>query len=237
MITLLGGLLAAYFIWWLLKAFSRAKPAVVARVVKQVGGILALALAALLGARGRLDMALLLSVVGCWLLGWSGLVASLKGPRKPKRAGAVSRVRSAMIEMELDHDSGRMRGTVLAGHFAGQSLDDLSPEVLREVRTACLRHDPDGVRLIEAYFDRRLPGWREHAEADGDPRRRPDPKSGPMTKEEAYEILGLEPGAEADAIRRAHRGLIKKLHPDQGGSTYLAGRVNQAKDVLLNRHR
>ena len=120
---------------------------------------------------------------------------------------------------------------------AGRSLDELSPEILREVRIACLRHDPDGVRLIEAYFDRRFPGWREHAQADRDAGGGTDPKSGPMTKEEAYEILGLQPGAEADAIRRAHRGLIKRLHPDQGGSTYLAGRVNQAKDVLLNRHR
>ena len=237
MITLLGGFLAVYCVWYVLKAFSRASPALVARVVKQVGAVLALLVAALMAARGRIDMALLAGAAGCWLLGWSGIVASLTGPRRQKRSGAVSRVRSAMIEMELDHDTGRMRGTVLAGQLVGRSLDALSAETLRDLRASCIRHDPDGVRLIEAYLDRRFSGWREHAEADRDPRRRPDPKSGPMTKEEAYEILGLEPGAEAEAIRRAHRGLIKRLHPDQGGSTYLAGRVNQAKDVLLNRHR
>ena len=105
---------------------------------------------------------------------------------------------------------------------------------IQQLHEACRASDPDGVRLLEAYLDRRFPGWREHAERDADPR--PGPASASvMTKEEAYQVLGLEPGAGEEAIRAAHRTLMKKLHPDQGGSTYLAARVNQAKDILLRR--
>jgi DnaJ-domain-containing protein 1 len=141
-----------------------------------------------------------------------------------------------MIEMELDHDTGAMNGTVLAGAFAGSALNDMSEEALRRLHTECVRSDGDGVRLLEAYLDRRFPSWREDAHHDAHARGAP-PQTGAMTEQEAYQILGLQPGASTDDVRRAHRTLMKKLHPDQGGSTYLAARVNQAKEILLDRHR
>jgi hypothetical protein len=142
-----------------------------------------------------------------------------------------------MIEMEIDHATGGVEGSVLAGTFAGRRLSSLNPESLRRLYEECSALDPEGVPLLEAYLDRRFSGWREDAQGDRDTRTRTHAQSGVMTKDEAYQILGLKPGASLDEIRQAHRTLIKKLHPDQGGTAYLAARVNQAREVLLGRHR
>lgn len=236
MITLLYGVAAVALLWWLSRVFAGTNPAAMAKGLKLGGGIAALAGAGVLALRGRIDMAVTLGFVAAWLFGWSGFRLPAFGQRTTSTPGAISRVRSAMIEMELDHDTGAMNGSVLVGSLAGRRLDDLPEAALRHLYDECARSDPDGVRLLEAYFDRRFPRWREHAQSDADARGF-RAQAGAMTEQEAYQILGLQPGASAEEIRRAHRTLMKKLHPDQGGSTYLAARVNQAKEILLDRHR
>jgi hypothetical protein len=137
--------------------------------------------------------------------------------------------------MELDHDTGAMRGRILAGRHEGTMLDALD---LPTLIGFLVEIDEESRALLMAYLDRREPRWREHAQGDAAAGAgRTAWSSGKMTEEEAYQILGVQPGASAEEIGRSHRSLMKKLHPDQGGSTYLAARVNEAKDVLLRRHR
>jgi hypothetical protein len=227
------GVIALAVVLLVLQGFSKANPHNVAVVLKATGGIGALAAAAVLGVRGRLDIAVPLGIFGLSLLGWLPWSVPGFGQRTQKSTGQVSRVRSAFIEMELDHDSGAMRGTILAGPHVGQSLDALDVAML----TAFLPDiDEESRALLMAYLDRRDAAWREHAQA-GATTGPGSWSTGKMTEEEAYQILGLAPGASVDDIGRAHRTLMKKLHPDQGGSTYLAARVNEAKDVLTRRHR
>ena len=233
--TLLAAICTAILVWWIVKYFAGTDRARITRFGRMVGGGLALAAAGLMAFRGRMDMAALLATGGGWLLGWNALPPPFGGAARA--SGLPARVRSRRIEIELGPEEGRIAGTVLSGERAGRPLDSLSEAELVRLHGECVVGDPDGARLLEAYLDRRLPAWREHAEARPHDGRGAKPQFGAMAEQEAYEILGLQPGAAEAAVRDAHRALIKRLHPDQGGSTYLASRVNQAKDVLLNRHR
>ena len=231
--TALLGIFALILLLWALNAFIRTDPRLAARVLKTSAGIAALVGAVVFVVLERFGIALPLGVAGLVLLGlWPGSIGF--GRRARKSPGQLSRVRSAFLEMELDHDSGAVRGRILAGRYEGTSLDTLSVATLIGLLTEI---DEESRDLLATYLDRRDPGWREHAQADATAGGSSTPRSGPMTQEEAYQILGLEPGASADEIGRAHRTLMKKLHPDQGGSTYLAARINEAKDTLLRRHR
>jgi hypothetical protein len=161
--------------------------------------------------------------------GWSS-------PGTSSSTGAgVSTVRTAWLDMRLDHASGAMSGTVRQGRFAGRSLDDLAEPVLIELLVECAA-DTDSARVLEAYLDRRFgPDWRQRAQRP-EPETEAPPPRGPrtdMTVEEACAILGLKPGASQDAIRAAHRRLMLLNHPDKGGSDWLAAKINRARQVLL----
>jgi hypothetical protein len=232
------GLILLFLLLGAIKQFGRMDAAAVARVIRQGGGVLGFVAAALLLLRGRVALAAALAGMAASFAGWrtfglpwaSFRAASGRSGAKP---GRVTTARSAMLEMRLDHDSGAMSGSVLAGAYAGRAVESLSrPEVLA-LRDELSRDDPDGVSLLEAYLDRRFAGWREADEDEGEPRRRT--VAGAMSRREALEILGLAEGASAAEIIHAHRTLMKKFHPDHGGSTALAARVNQAKDVLMQR--
>jgi hypothetical protein len=233
MAAIIFGILVLVLALWALNAYSSVDPRKLALVLRPSGGVLALGLAAFLGVRGRLDIAIPLGLFGAGLLGWGPLASTGIFQRTQKSPGQVSRVRAAFVEMELDHDTGQMRGRVLAGSRRGASLDNLDLPTLLGLLA---EFDDESRALLAAYLDRREPRWREHAQGDASAGRG-TARGGKMTEEEAYQILGLGPGAGPEEIGRAHRALMKKLHPDQGGSTYLAAQINEAKEVLLRRHR
>lgn len=224
--------------YWLLRLFARTPPAVIARWIRGVSGASAIGAGLMLLLRGSFPAAGAVAALGALILG-QGRFPKDWGFGRSKAPG-VSRVRSAMIEMELDHATGAMSGTVLAGAQEGRSLDTLARPACEEIYRQCLSDDPDGARLLEAYLDRRFPGWRQTGEgedhAGGVGARTRRARAAAMSEDEAYEVLGLRKGASREDVSRAHRTLMKKLHPDQGGSTDLAARVNEAKDVLLRRH-
>lgn len=231
MITILIGLVVLILLMWGLGLFAKADPKGLALGARKAGGVAALVGAAVLLFRGNFAFALPLGITGFGLLGWGPWQGLAR--RTQRSSGQVSRVRSAFLEMELDHDTGAMHGRIIAGPRVGTSLDALAvPAVIAMLSEV----DEESRSLLAAYLDRRDAGWRQNTDDGAGARdvRRP---SGKMTEEEAYQILGVAPGASADEITRAHRSLMKKLHPDQGGSTYLAARVNEAKELLMRRHR
>jgi DnaJ domain len=240
---LIAGFLLLFLLLWGLRGFTRVSPALLAKVVRRFGGIAGIGIGLLLILRGAVEPGIAVLGAGLWMLGFF----NLKGPigfrsvGRGRRSAGMSRVRSAMIEMELDHATGTLNGTVLAGPLEGRVLNSLARPQCEALWRVCRTDDPDGARLLEPYLDRRFPGWGEAGEADADAGRasrgdgRPR-RPGKMTEEEAYEVLGLRKGATRDDVARAHRALMKKLHPDHGGSTDLAARVNEAKEILLRRH-
>ncbi|POF31486.1 DnaJ domain-containing protein [Roseibium marinum] len=217
------------------RSFVNANPTVLARNLRIYGGIFLIVLAAVFAFGGRFVFAVPLFGLGLSILGSSGLRGLSGGYKPTKTSGQQSRVRTAMVEMELDHDTGVMTGTVLTGGYQGRGLDDLGEDDLQAFWRETAQ-DGQSQQLIEAYLDRRLAGWREHFQANGADRQGSAASAGPMTDEEAYQILGLSPDAGHAEIRAAHRRLMKRVHPDQGGSGFLAAKINEAKDTLLRGH-
>ena len=231
--TLIFGVVVLVLALWALNVVSKVDPKVATRVFKAGGGLIALGIAVFLGLRGELGVAIPVGLFGLGMLGWLPFGPAGFSARTEKSAGQTSHVRSAYLEMELDHDSGSMRGRIIAGRHRGVALEQLDVKTLAELLDEI---DEESRALLVAYLDRRDPSWSEHAQGHA-AAGRAAASSGNMTEQEAYQILGVQAGASADDVTRAHRTLMKKLHPDQGGSTYLAARINEAKEILSRRHR
>lgn len=232
MIAFLFGLLALGIGIIVVRKVADINPAVLARGLRVTAGIAALLVAVVLSIEGLGLIAAIPAALGSWLLSGARLPTSLSPPwRAGPSPSQTSRIFTDTLEMELDHDTGDMRGRILKGVFAGRDLATMAPAEIAIVWRDCQFDDPKSASVLEAYLDRLHPTWREDmARAESEPG-----AGGVMTDEEALDILGLEPGATEADIRRAHRELILRLHPDRGGSTYLTAKINEAKDHLLKR--
>ena len=153
--------------------------------------------------------------------------------RKAPSGGQTSTVQSKYIRMTLNHDTGDINGEVLAGQFKGMTLDQMNLEVLMQLLQQC-QDDEESVALLQAYLDRVYTDtWQQQAGAQG--QKQTASASSEMSREEALQILGLSSNASEAEIIEAHRRLMQKLHPDRGGSDYLAAKINLAKDTLLGK--
>ncbi|EAQ96762.1 molecular chaperone DnaJ [Congregibacter litoralis] len=146
-------------------------------------------------------------------------------------AGAAqqSTVTTRILRMHLDHETGALSGEVLEGPHKDWRLEEMDREQLDSLREYCENEDPESLQLLEGYLEQRFQG-----EAREDATQKPPP-NGAMNRKEALEILGLDDDADEGAIVDAHRKLMQKLHPDRGGSDYLAAKINQAKDFLIGK--
>ncbi len=233
---ILGLCLLVGFIF-LARWFVATEPKKVVVLVRWVLAILGLILGGYLlwggfQALAALALFFMLPALMRWRMVWNRLKAA-QGPSP----GQASEVDTRFFKMTLDHDSGVMTGLVKEGRFHGRALEDLGIEELVDLWAECRAEDAQSAAVLEAYLDRTQgEAWREAAERDyGGAGAGPRPPSGEgaMSQEEAYEILGLEPGASPEEIHDAHRRLMQKIHPDHGGSNYLAAKINQAKERLL----
>src|SRR5271166_2646824 len=233
MIYLLGGFAVLSGFLLLIYLFINADPARLARGLKVTGIIIAVAAVATLAISGRLA-ALLVPVA--MLMPLLVRVRALLDRYRVPAGGQTSTVATPFLRMTLDHDTGSMNGTILKGRFSGMRVEELGLADLLSLLRECRAEDEEGARLLEAYLDRFHPDWRDElaGERTGSSGSGARSTSGDMTVEEAFAILGLAPGADAEAIKEAHRRLMVKLHPDHGGSDYLATKINRARDVLLH---
>ncbi len=243
----IGGILIAIGMVFLLRWYATGDPKRIIKVLIWSGFAFAAVVGLFLLLTGRLHF-LWVALLGLlpWLMRGMQLARAaffLNAMRQRAKAargpsgGQSSTVNTRFVQMSLDHDTGAMDGMVNEGPYAGRQLSSMSLEELIELLRQAVAEDEHSAQVLQAYLDRTHgPDWQEAAGvgAGGAGGSGSASSTGAMSAEEAYEILGLEPGASAQEIKAAHRRLMKQMHPDHGGSDYLATKINQAKDTLLS---
>lgn len=239
--ALMLGILLVVGVLWFLGRYSRATTEEVKKQLRITGLVIGIVIIVVLAATGRLAAAFAFVMgLGAWATRVFSMVqmgkqftGMFKGAARKFSGGSnESEVKSAFFAMNLEHGTGNLDGKVLQGAFAGRRLSSLALSELITLYNEC-RGDPDSAALLEAFLDRNHPDWR--GGGAGEAGKPPATKGDVMTKDEASRILGVAADAPEDEIKAAYRRLMGQLHPDKGGSDYLAAKVNAAKEALLAR--
>jgi len=221
--------------------YGKAKTEDIKKTMRWTGVGLGLLVVAVLAVTGRLGVALAF-LTGLMAWAWrvfnmiqmghqmSGIFRNFTRGFAGSTAQQSSQVQSAFFKMTLDHGTGHLDGEVIQGAFAGRKLAAIEFDNLMKLLVE-VRADAESAALLESYLDRAHPDWRAQADQAGPSSSGPAP--GAMPEDEALMVLGLTKGASRDDIKAAYRRLMTQLHPDRGGSDYLAAKINAAKDVLL----
>ena len=216
--------LTLFVVFWLILVNPAQKSAA---ILMRSGPIVLITVGGLLTVFRRSAIGVPMIIIGLswWRRGRATRSVGASGGRK-------STVRSAHLEMELDHDTGEMDGRVLTGRLEGVRLSSLGEDELVALYRETYA-DSDSSALLASYLDRYHPDWRERTADDFTGERQGGSGFEDMTRQQAYEILGLAPGASKQEIHQAWRRLIKGVHPDGGGSAFLTAKINAARDILM----
>jgi hypothetical protein len=216
--------------------FVDADPKLLAKFFKWLSLILLLGVILFLAVSGRLNWIFVaLPALMMWFMRFRRAARMAKNFSRMAGMGGGSQssdVETRFLRMSLDHGTGTMDGQVIDGPFAGRTLGSMSVGELTELLRTCWVEDEQSARILESYLDRGHEGWRDRAGESG---AGAESSPGPMSRDQALRVLGLEDGAADGEVKDAHRRLMAGMHPDHGGSTYLASQINQAREVLLGK--
>ena len=249
MILLLAAVVGVFAFMMLWRAFGTQNRSHKLKRIAVAAAVVLLGVLLLLTASGRLHWLAALAAGALPFL--RGLIGLIAGPLvgnfvrsklftrgnatpgvDPGSAPKDSTVATDELLMTLDHETGAMDGEVLVGRLAGQRLSSIELDALATLLDELA--NVDSRQLLTAYLDRRFPGWSDSSPNNGNRGKPPPDTDGAMDSGQALAVLGLDEGASKDEIVDAHRRLMQKLHPDRGGTDYLAATLNLAKKVLLN---
>ena len=138
-----------------------------------------------------------------------------------------SQFRTQFLVISMNFTTGSVEGEIISGDYNGKKLSELSQDELKQLSQQYKTVDKESYVLLQAYL------IRSGSNNDQAYQQYNPDNFNELTETEAYEILGLPNTATKDEVVKAHKRLMQRMHPDRGGSDYLAAKINAAKDQLV----